>query len=317
MTPTKIPLFGLMLLLLANTTAAEDKKMTYTYKQAGDLKIQADVYPAAGERRPVVVWIHGGALINGHRESVPGWLAEACRKNEFVLVSIDYRLAPETQLPLIIEDVEDAFRWIRIEGPELFHADSERIGVVGGSAGGYLTLTTGFRVEPRPQVLVSLWGYGDLVGPWYSEPSLHACHQRSKLSREEAFKQVSGSPVSDSRQRKGDGGAFYQFCRQQGLWPKAVSGWDPKAEPEKFSPFMAVKNVTAKYPPTFLIHGDQDTDVPYEQSTMMAAELEKHKVEHRLLRVEGGEHGLAGVDPKVVTQTYADTAAFLREHLGR
>ena len=318
MTATKSPLLFLMLLLLASASPAEDKKMTHTFKQAGDLKIQADVYPAAGEKRPVVVWIHGGALINGHRESVPGWLLDACRKNEHLLVSIDYRLAPETQLPLIIEDVEDAFRWIRKRGPELFHADPERIAVVGGSAGGYLTLTTGFRVEPRPQALVSLWGYGDLVGPWYSEPSSHARHQGSKkLSREEAFQQVSGKPISDSRERKGDGGAFYQFCRQQGLWPKAVSGWDPKTEPKKFFPFMAVKNVTAKYPPTLLIHGDKDTDVPFEQSTLMAAELEKHKVEHRLLGIQGGEHGLAGVDPQTISGTYAAAAAFLEKHLGK
>ena len=306
---------GILFVVFA-TAAAEDKKMTHAYKQAGELKILADVYPAAGEKRPVVVWIHGGALINGHRESIPGWLAEACSKNEYVLVSIDYRLAPETQLPLVIEDVEDAFRWVRKEGPKLFHGDPERIAIVGGSAGGYLTLTAGFHVKPRPQALVSLWGYGDLVGPWYSEPSPHARHQGSKLSRDEAYKQVSGKPVADSRERKGDGGAFYQFCRQQGAWPKAVSGWDPKKEPEKFFPFMAVKNVTADYPPTLLIHGDKDTDVPYEQSEMMAAEFTKHKVEHRLVRIEGGEHGLAGVDPKIINQTYADAAVFLQKHLG-
>ena len=308
-------------LLLANPAGAADPplpKQTHTYKTVGALKIQADVYRADDAVvRPVVVWIHGGALIMGNRESIPGWLAEACLKNEYVLVSIDYRLAPETQLPLIIEDVEDAFRWVREKGPELFHGDPNRIAVVGGSAGGYLTLTSGFRVKPRPQALVSLWGYGGLVGPWYSEPSPHPRHHGSKLSREEAFKQVSGKPISDSRDRKGDGGAFYQYCRQQGAWPKAVSGWDPKKEPEKFFPYMAVKNVTDDYPPTLLIHGDKDTDVPYEESAMMAEEFVKHKVEHRLVRLEGGEHGLSGVDPKLVSQTYADAAAFLQKHLGK
>ena len=294
----------------------DTSKITYTYKQAGELKILADVYPAPGKNRPVVVWIHGGALIMGNREGVPVWLLEACRRNEYVLVSFDYRLAPETKLPLIIEDVEDALRWIRKKGPKLFHADPRRIAVVGGSAGGYLTLTAGFRVKPRPQALVSLYGYGDIVGPWYSEPSPHPRHQVSKLSREEAFKQVSGKPISDFRERKGNGGAFYQFCRQQGLWPKAVSGWDPRKEPEKFYPYMALKNVTADYPPTLLIHGDNDTDVPYEQSDMMAGEFKKHQVEHRLIRLEGGEHGFAGVDPKLINRAYTDAATFLERHLG-
>src|SRR5262249_16938668 len=152
--------------------------------------------------------------------------------------------------------VEDAFRWVRAEGPKLFHADPRRVAVAGGSAGGYLTLMTGFRVQPRPVALLSFWGYGDLVGAWYSEPSPHPRHNQSKISREEAFQQVSGTPVSDARDRQGNGGVFYNFCRQQGLWPKAVSGWDPKGEAEKFKPFEPVRNVSSEYPPTFLIHGE-------------------------------------------------------------
>src|SRR4029450_5899109 len=126
------------------------------------------------------------------------------------------------QLPEIIGDVEDAFKWLRAKGPELFQADPERIAVIGGSAGGYLTLTTGFRVKPRPVVLVSLWGYGDLIGDWYSTPSPHPRHNRNKLTEDEARAQVSGPPIADSRERKGDGGAFYNFCRQRGIWPKEV-----------------------------------------------------------------------------------------------
>ena len=78
---------------------------------------------------------------------------------------------------------------------------------------------------------------------------------------------------------------------------------------------MAVKNVTRHYPPTLLIHGDNDTDVPYEQSEMMAGEFTKYHVEHRLVRVNGAEHGLSGVDQKLIDQTYADAATFLERHL--
>jgi acetyl esterase/lipase len=162
---------------------------------------------------------------------------------------------------------------------------------------------------------VSLWGYGDLIGSWYSQPSPHPRHHQSKLSREEAFRQVSGQPVSDARERKGDGGAFYQFCRQQGLWPKAVSGWDPHTQPERFFPYMPVKNVTADYPPTFLLHGQQDTDVPHEQSEMMAAQFKQHGVEHEFVSLPRGEHGLAGADPQQVQDAYRAAVAFLRRHL--
>jgi acetyl esterase/lipase len=295
---------------------AEVHMTTYTYKEVGELKIKADVY-TSGERspRPVLVWIHGGALIMGHREGIDQRLKQAFIDKGYAVVSIDYRLAPETQLPQIINDVEDAFRWIRDKGPELFDADPRAIAVSGGSAGGYLTLVTGYRVKPRPVALVAFWGYGGLVGSWYSEPSPHPRHHEKKLTREQAFDQVSGAPISDARDRKGDGGGFYQFCRQQGLWPKAVSGWDPKSESEKFSPFMPVKNVSPDYPPTLLIHGEIDTDVPHEESVNMATELKRNKVEHRLISVAGGEHGLPGMDRKIIDENYRQAIEFIDQHV--
>jgi len=295
-----------------------DKPQTHVYKTVGNLPIKADVYrPDDGVVRPVVVWIHGGALINGYREQIPGLLKDPLLAAGCILVSIDYRLAPETKLPGIIEDLEDAFRWIRQQGPRLFNADPDRVAVVGGSAGGYLTLTAGFRARPRPVALVAFWGYGDLVGPWYSTPSPHPAHHRLKPSREEAYQQVAGPPIADARDRKGNGGAFYQFCRQQGLWPKAVSGWDPHTEAEKFFPYMPVKNVTADFPPTLLVHGEEDTDVPCAQSVMMAAALRANNVEHRLMTYPKAEHGLAGAQPAKVEEAYAATVAFLRTHLER
>lgn len=297
--------------------AADPMHTTHTYKQVAELDIKADVYGAVpGESRPVVVWIHGGGLIGGHREGVDQRLRDAMLSAGCVLVSIDYRLAPETKLPEIIADIEDAFRWVRSEGPGLFGADPARIGVAGGSAGGYLTLVSGYRVDPPPQALVSLYGYGDIIAPWYSEPSPHPRHHRKHVSLEEAWKHVSGPAISDSRDRKGDGGVFYEHCRQHGLWPSAVSGWDPRADADRFTPYMPAKNVTAKYPPTVLIHGTVDTDVPYEQSVQMAGEFERVGVEHRLISLAGGEHGFGGADPQAVDAAYLAAIEFLKSKLG-
>lgn len=137
------------------------------------------------------------------------------------------------------------------------------------------------------------------------------------MTREEAFKQVSGPPVSDSRERAGDGGAFYQHCRQHGIWPESVTGWNPHTEPERFHPFMPLKNVTPDYPPTLLVHGTIDTDVPFEQSVLMADEFKKHKVPHELIAVPAAEHGLAGGDPKLIDEAYARAFAFLDEQLAK
>lgn len=313
-----IPFWSFVMLASLQTgeSYGEVRKETHTYKQVGDLEIKADVYRPEGDgKRPVAVWIHGGALIMGHREQVSN-LKDEFLKAGLIVVSIDYRLAPETKMPEIVQDVEDAFRWIREKGPALFNADPDRIAAWGGSAGGYLTLAAGYRVKPRLKALVSFWGYGDLVGPWYSEPSPHERHHKIKATREEALKQVSGAPIADSRDRKGDGGVFYQHCRQHGIWPKLVSGgWDPKSEAEKFFPYMPLKNVTADYPPTLLIHGDKDTDVPYEQSVLMDAELTRKGVEHKFIGVPNGEHGLPGADPKDIEAANRAAVEFIVQRL--
>src|SRR5262245_26716450 len=74
-------------------------KTTHTYKTVGAVQIQADVHrPSDDKVRPVVVWIHGGALIMGNRRSVPKDLLDLCRTEGYALVSLDYRLAPEVKL---------------------------------------------------------------------------------------------------------------------------------------------------------------------------------------------------------------------------
>ena len=144
---------------------------TYTYKEVGDLKIQADVHRADDSQpRPVLVWLHGGGLINGAKKQVPQDLLDLCRSEGYCLVSGNYRLAPEAKLPQIIEDLRDFLKWVSEKGPDLFHADAGNIIVAGQSAGGYLTMMAGIS-EPRPKALVSYWGYGDVDGEWYTKPS--------------------------------------------------------------------------------------------------------------------------------------------------
>lgn len=59
------------------------------------------------------MWIHGGALIFGSRATIPADENDLFLRAGYITVSIDYRLAPETKLPAILEDVEDAYRWVR------------------------------------------------------------------------------------------------------------------------------------------------------------------------------------------------------------
>ncbi len=293
-------------------------KSTVAYRQIDGHQVLADVYrPAGKEARPVIVWIHGGALIMGHREAVPRQIRQVAQDNQVALVSLDYRLAPETKLPDLIGDIEAAFRWLADEASKKFALDAQRIVVCGGSAGGYLTLVTGYRCAPRPVALVSFYGYGSLTSDWYTQPSQHPRHNPRKITRQEAEQQTDGSVISDARQRKGNGALIYLYYRQNGIWPRHISGFDPASIAEQIAPFEPVRHVDADYPPTMLIHGTADTDVPYSESVMMAEQLKKHGVPFQLVTIKDAEHGLAGGDPDEVQQAYVAMREFMIKHLER
>jgi hypothetical protein len=107
---------------------------------------------------------------------------------------------------------------------------------------------------------------------------------------------------------------FYLYCRQQGLWPKEVTGHDPDQEPKTFDAWCPIRNVSASCPPTLLVHGTKDTDVPNEQSPLMAQELSRKGVE--LITVPDAGHGLSGAKPEVVAGIH-DTPATLFSPLVR
>ena len=292
-------------------------KTTYTYKVVGDCKIQADVYRADDAVvRPGVVWMHGGALILGSRRGVPRRLLDLCRDEGFVLVSIDYRLAPEVKVPAIIEDVQDAWAWIRKQGPALFHVNPHKLLASGGSAGGYLTMMTGISIEPRPVALLAYWGYGDVDGPWYTEPSQHYRKAVPLISKEEAYQAVGKQVLTgtDGPEQKARG-RFYLYLRQNGLWTKVVTGFDPDTEPRKLDPYCPVRNITPQYPPILMIHGTDDTDVPYEESAAMARELARQGVAHELITVPKGGHGLGGGDKQVIADAHTRALDFVKRHL--
>ncbi|MCU1275699.1 MAG: Carboxylesterase LipF [Bryobacterales bacterium] len=302
------------LILLPAVLMAQPAKQTYTYKVVGDCSIQADVYRAPGDSvHPAILWIHGGALIMGNRESLRFEQLEKYLKAGYTVVSIDYRLAPETKLNAIIEDVQDAHRWLREKGPGLFGIDPGRVAVIGHSAGGYLTLMAGFCLKPRPKALVAFYGYGDIAGKWYAGPDLFYSQQPA-VSKETAYQSVGDRVIAGSA--GGNRSAFYLYCRQHGLWPKEVTGRDPDREPKAFDPWCPIRNVTKEYPPTLLLHGDKDTDVPYQQSVLMARKLDEYHVEHDLITMSNRGHGFdREMQDPAVAAAFDRVMAFLKKHL--
>jgi len=120
------------------------------------------------------------------------------------------------------------------------------------------------------------------------------------------------SPEGDAGKGRGK---YYQYLRQNGLWTREVTGFDPEKDRAKLDPYCPVRNVTADYPPTILIHGTEDTDVPYELSAAMDKELTRKKVKHELITVKGAGHGLSGGDKKLIDEANDKAEAFIRQYL--
>jgi acetyl esterase/lipase len=267
--------------------------------------------------RPAVVFIHGGDLIHGDRTAANffGPVYETSINSGNVLISIDYRLAPQTKLPEIVRDVEDAIDWVRRVGPKRFDVDPNQVVVMGSSSGAYLALVSGYRVTPPPKAIVSFAGSGDLVGDWYNTPLIDLKNQTRIYSKKEALESldIEGPPVACRPWRIC--APYVYYLEQNGLLVRAFSDWDPKVEPEKFYPYMPLKNVSPSFPPTVLVHGDADNLVPFEQAVMMAKELGQHNVPHELIKVKGGNHGLTNLKPEDIAGAYDRAVEFVMERL--
>jgi len=124
-----------------------------------------------------------------------------------------------------------------------------------------------------------------------------------------------GTRVISETQEHATRGRFYLYCRQQGIWPREVTGRDPAAEPEWFGQYCPVQQVTGEHPPALLLHGDRDTDVPYEQSVMMATALGHAGVEHEVITIPDGQHGFDAEPTPVARDALRRVLDFLRLHL--
>jgi acetyl esterase/lipase len=90
------------------------------------------------ESLPGVMWIHGGAFLFGHPSADDGICQRFVDQVECVVVSVDWRLAPENPFPAGVEDCYAALQWIVASAAEL-GIDPDRVAVAGGSAGGGVT----------------------------------------------------------------------------------------------------------------------------------------------------------------------------------
>jgi len=125
-------------------------------------RLAAQSSPAAATPAAALVWFHGGGWVIGSLDSHDGLCRALANKTDAVIVSVDYRLAPEHPYPAALDDCLAAYRWLLEQG-----FDASRIVVAGDSAGGNLTLALLLRARdeglPLPAGAVALSPVADLT----------------------------------------------------------------------------------------------------------------------------------------------------------
>jgi acetyl esterase len=111
----------------------------------------------ADSAAPVLVYAHGGGFVTGNLDTDHAHCVELAREASCLVVSVDYRLAPEHPCPAALDDVEAALRFAVTHGAGL-NADSGRIAVMGRDAGAALVAALAQRMfdEEGPQILVQI-----------------------------------------------------------------------------------------------------------------------------------------------------------------
>ncbi|HOK70377.1 MAG TPA: alpha/beta hydrolase [Bacillota bacterium] len=282
---------------------------TVEYKRVDGCSICADVYGSSIPSSPAVVYIHGGGLIWGSRKRVVPEQISAFVGQGYTVISIDHRLAPQTKLPSIVEDVCDALSWVLDDCPRFFGIDPDRVAVFGRSAGAYLALLSG-TLARKPKAVVSYFGFGDLLTDWGNKPSGYHLSM-PEVSKKRAYECIGSNVISGSGEERLP---FYIYCRQQGIWMREVVGLN--RDDRVLKEYSPMHNVRSDYPPTLLMHGEEDKDVDCTESVKMANALTHAGVKNELITLPGLGHSFdRQMGDARVRESLESMLAFLRDNL--
>ena len=239
-------------------------------KECLDLYYPADAKP--GEKFPGVVIIHGGGWAAGSKDGGREVnIASNLVRMGYVCVSIDYVLSKRGNIvtwPQNFMDCKTAVQWLRVNAEKL-HLDPEKIGCIGGSAGGHLSAL--LAVGGKDMGLEPTTPYGAVDTSIQAGVNLYGIMDLAKWR----FMQKDGTPIEGKYRSPSFLGKKYADAPE--LWKLA-------------SPiFQLDKND----PPILQIHGLKDTTVDWWQARDMEKALNDAGIENELMLVPGIGHTFA------------------------
>lgn len=241
----------------------EPKAKDVVYAEVADRKLSLDLYMPPDKQNPyLIVWVHGGAWHSGSKESPPLGLLSA----GYAIASVAYRLSVEARFPAMIHDIKAAIRFLRANAKK-FGFRGDKIIIWGSSAGGHLAALVGTTNNDKElegnlgdhlDQSSSVQAVVDFYGPTNFLTILSQSTSHGVSVRAPALALLLGSPV------------------------KMVPDLARKASP--------VYQVDASDPPLLIMHGDQDNQVPVNQSLELHGAYQQKELKVQLEIVHGAGH---------------------------
>ena len=277
-----------------------------------DRKLLCDVWQPHSTITPsglAFIYLHGSAwaLLDKNVGTRPFFSQLAAQGH--VIMDVAYRLAHETDMMGMVNDVKRAITWMK-ENARAYSVNPDTIMVGGGSAGGHLALLTGYTAN-NPQFtpkelegkdisvcgVVSLYGPTDLAAMYY--------HTNQNLTtRSIPSRPQKALPVQMPEWIiKKMGSAYYRFhfdkdFANAGVFASLLGG-HPDECPEQYALFSPVTHVHAHCPATILIQGEQDLMASVKTTRFLRTRLAEEKVPTVMHILPQTDHAFDLILPKI------------------
>ena len=255
------------------------------YARVGDRKLALDLHrPEGKSHSPLIVWVHGGAWRSGSKKDMPlGKLVE----EGYAVASVDYRLSTEAKFPAQLHDLKAAIRFLRGQGSE-WQLPLKKIVIAGDSAGGHLAALVGVSN-----------GHAELEGEVGNDRA-----QSSDVQGIISF--FGGANLTTILKQSTPHGLSMRVPALE-----LLLGGQPEDVPALARLASPVFQVDKHDPPLLLLHGDQDPQMPVNQSLELFGAYQKANAPVQLEVVHGAAHGGAAFYDE---ERMAVVKKFLRRH---